>query len=508
MSSFMISRRRCTTITAVIASLVVVAVVYGTHAPILDAPLPPHSDPPPPEPPSQPDDPSLLTAVDQLFRRQSTTLEEAVARYTLRNGRSPPPSYDRWFQFAREGKCLIDDYDQLYDDFEPFHQLAKLDSSYFKRMVEKGIQIGTGKEYLGIRTFKMRNHQFEQTDPWPEDPGYVADWMATIRSISDWLPDMDLPISMRDECRVQVNVHDGRAAKDMLKPQDKLPFTNRPHPTYTYYAEEGHCLYPNQAKGFVDYANNYTAFLLYSTSQEFTTDLYPLLSQGKIHPCFSDISFPSTYYYKRSRSSPKFGRPDDVSWEDKKPVLYWRGSVAGGMIHGENYRAFPRFRLIDLSRAHPGTMNVALTRWNTWCDGDCDQGAIEREYEFDLAGSPQEELYKYKYAMDLDGHGWSGRFHGLLASGSLVFKSTVFTEYFSQWLRPYEHYIPVRPDLTDLPDKLEWARTHDEEARRIQQAGKEFVERVITDRQNDCYFGLVLLEWAGLQGMSGKKGWW
>jgi hypothetical protein len=129
---------------------------------------------------------------------------------------------------------------------------------------------------------------------------------------SAWLPDMDLPISMRDECRVQVNVHDGRTAQDMLVAKDPLPFTNRPHPTYTYYAEEGHCLYPNSDRGFVDYANNYTAccvtflitsnaltdicvaVLLYSTSQEFSTDLYPILSQGKISPCFSDIAFPST----------------------------------------------------------------------------------------------------------------------------------------------------------------------------------------------------------------------
>jgi hypothetical protein len=88
-------------------------------------------------------------------------------------------------------------------------------------------------------------------------------------------------------------------------------------------------------------------------------------------------------------------------------------------------------------------------------------------------------------------------------------QSTIFTEFFSQWVRPFEHYIPVRPDLSDLVERIEWAREHDAEAKKIQQAGKEFAERVMTDAQNDCYFGLLLLEWARLQSASAKsKSWW
>ena len=80
--------------------------------------------------------------------------------------------------------------------------------------------------------------------------------------------------------------------------------------------------------------------------------------------------------------------------------------------------------------------------------------------------------------------------------------STVFTEYFSDWLRPFVHYIPVLPDLSDLLDKIEWAKKNDAEARAIQQAGKAFAERVLTDAQFDCYFSLVLLEWGRLQAMA------
>lgn len=51
-------------------------------------------------------------------------------------------------------------------------------------------------------------------------------------------------------------------------------------------------------------------------------------------------------------------------------------------------------------------------------------------------------------------------------------------------------------------EKLEWAIAHDDEAHAIQQAGQVFSQRVLTDGQNDCYFSLVLLEWAHLQAMA------
>jgi hypothetical protein len=81
----------------------------------------------------------------------------------------------------------------------------------------------------------------------------------------------------------------------------------------------------------------------------------------------------------------------------------------------------------------------------------------------------------------------------------ITVQSTVFDEYFDDWLLPYQHYIPVLPDLSDVVEKVQWAIAHESEARVIQETGKLFTERVMTDSQNDCYFAMVLLEWARLQ---------
>ena len=38
-----------------------------------------------------------------------------------------------------------------------------------------------------------------------------------------------------------------------------------------------------------------------------------------------------------------------------------------------------------------------------------------------------------------------------------------YYEHFYNELRPWEHYIPIRADLGDLLEKIQWAREHDEE---------------------------------------------
>ncbi|KAJ7915952.1 glycosyl transferase family 90-domain-containing protein, partial [Mycena leptocephala] len=202
--------------------------------------------------------------------------------------------------------------------------------------------------------------------------------------------------------------------------------------------------------------------------------------------CFADVLVPGEFYYRNSWWAGKFEYPDNVKWEDKKDVLYWRGKSNGGHIRGTNYRSFPRFRLMDLAalpeNRAKGLFDVRITQWHeSHCTDDCDADAIRNAYKITGESVPREEAYQYKYLLDVDGNTFSGRYLGLLRSGGLVFKSTAFAEFFTPWLVPYEHFIPVRPDLADLPAKIEWARANDGEARRIQESGRVFAERVLTD---------------------------
>ncbi|KAF8204220.1 glycosyl transferase family 90-domain-containing protein [Mycena galopus ATCC 62051] len=418
----------------------------------------------------------LNAKVDALFARQSFTLEQAMARYSLRNNRPPPPMYDKWFEFAQEHSCLIDEYEQISRDFEPFYQLAKDDPAYFKKMVDKGTP-----------------QQFTL---------YTADWARTFGRFASFIPDMPIVISGRDEPRVVFNYRLPDTRTKALHLSDETPFRHTPRPTASYFQDEMKCLLPMRSKGFTGLANDASGFMLFASSTDFTTDLYPILSMTKVTPCFADILVPSEFYYSDCGWAPSYGYANNISWDDKEEQLYWRGMTSGGWVWGENYHAFPRFRLIDIGRKHRDLMDVRLSGFHDGlCGENCDGNKIKAEYDIATSSSPREEVYKFKYVFDVDGNSFSGRYLGLLRSGSLVFKSTIFTEYFNDWLRPFEHYIPILPDLSDLIEKIEWAIAHDDEAYAIQQAGQVFAERVLTDAQNDCYFSAVMLEWARLYSM-------
>lgn len=44
-------------------------------------------------------------------------------------------------------------------------------------------------------------------------------------------------------------------------------------------------------------------------------------------------------------------------------------------------------------------------------------------------------------ALDVDGNGWSSRFHRLLMSGAMVIKATIYQEWQSDLMIPWYHYV-------------------------------------------------------------------
>lgn len=44
-------------------------------------------------------------------------------------------------------------------------------------------------------------------------------------------------------------------------------------------------------------------------------------------------------------------------------------------------------------------------------------------------------------------------------------------------MQAWEHYVPIKPDFSDLMHKLDWAKRNDNEALRIAMAGKQFMNQ-------------------------------
>lgn len=68
-----------------------------------------------------------------------------------------------------------------------------------------------------------------------------------------------------------------------------------------------------------------------------------------------------------------------------------------------------------------------------------------------------------------------------MTTNSVIFKATIFPEWFSDRVQPWVHYVPVKMDYTDLYDTLAFFRgdedgegAHDDLAEKIAAAGREW----------------------------------
>mmetsp|Transcript_32904 Transcript_32904/g.55942 ORF Transcript_32904/g.55942 Transcript_32904/m.55942 type:complete len:576 (-) Transcript_32904:221-1948(-) len=93
------------------------------------------------------------------------------------------------------------------------------------------------------------------------------------------------------------------------------------------------------------------------------------------------------------------------------------------------------------------------------------------------------ELAHYKYHIDLAGGGgttWTGTVDKLAMPGLLFHHLSPTKDYIHDRLKPWKHYIPVRPDLKDLKAKFEWAEAHPTQARIISETGTAFMRNLGT----------------------------
>ncbi|KAJ6528971.1 hypothetical protein B0H19DRAFT_1274594 [Mycena capillaripes] len=212
----------------------------------------------------------------------------------------------------------------------------------------------------------------------------------------------------KDGPRVIFDYREPRALERALLVHDSDPFQHSYRPTGEFFARQSGCNVPMEATGFVSSANNFSGFLIETHKPGYTTDLYPMLSMSKISPCFSDILYPSHYFYSHNRLAGGF---------------HWRGTASGVLIVDDNYLSFARFCLMHLGRQYPDLVDVQISTFDPiYCPKPCDRKALMNEYNITGKPDPREDSYGFKYVLDVDGAAFSGRFLGLLRSGSLVFK--------------------------------------------------------------------------------------
>ncbi|KAJ7651125.1 glycosyl transferase family 90-domain-containing protein [Roridomyces roridus] len=516
----------------------------------------------------------------EKLERASTTLPEAVTEYRRRYKRDPPKGFDVWWNWAREHNVLLpDEYDQIYHDLEPFwgiepksllatrEKLEGTSPSYTLGKV--GGKIGIVKTSLG-------------TSPGVHFLRDANTTVALLADIEHLLPPFRAVVSALDHASKLSDYYVERAArqaaaeKRVIKSEDlprgnstgwlsacgpnspawnasidvegDLPPKTTAGPTFIYDHKLAMdpCLHPRHFW-------QHSQFIWKGQGPEPQHEMVPMFSYSS-SPVHHNIRIPNMYLWVEDIMP----RTNDPEWHEKiDERLVWRGSATGtGLMVPASpsikFRKAHRVRFVQFAndveglvsilppvntkadrvgypmdvrkaRLTPAIMDIAFAGT---IDSNCNPQMQSKLCKL-MAGlaftksQSTREAGNYKYVIDIDGNGWSGRFKRLLTSNSLVFKTTLYPEWYSDRIVPWVHYIPVQLDLSDLHDTLLFFRgiglnavgAHDELAREIARAGRAWSQKAWRKEDMISYWFRLILEYTRVmsedrEGMSYKGDGW
>ncbi len=124
----------------------------------------------------------------------------------------------------------------------------------------------------------------------------------------------------------------------------------------------------------------------------------------------------------------------------------------------------------DVTHKYNGFINAKIVGWNFRDKKICgrDMGYIDKK-QFSYFGdnlrrnfTPIYEQSIYKYILYIEGHCAACRYGFMMNLGSVILKVTSKCVADQMWyfplLKPYVDHVPVKDDLSDLGEVLEWCR--------------------------------------------------
>ncbi|SJL16212.1 uncharacterized protein ARMOST_19731 [Armillaria ostoyae] len=494
------------------------------------------------------------------LQRASKTLDEAVDEYERRYRRAPPRGFDKWWEYVEKNNVqLPDEYDQIHRDLEPYWGVNPVDlarivseweghedsftlgkeEGHRVRLVNYAIRDPNTHGHV-LSGAQMLGELLEDVDEFlppfhavfhPHDnPEHVTDWELRDKMFeharAGTYIDVDKPV-----VPIKYDGWISGCAPTSPAWNDPIDFTfNVPWPppppnaprtfVFNHRKAMDPCLHPHLLR-------EHGQFLPWGKGPFPSRHMVPSFaySQTLLH---HDITIAH-----RASWLGELSDEEAIPWEKKTDDrLHWRGRTTGvPLVQHMEWQFSHRIRMIDWvekgmdgnvtiltpprsseervgkgesvrkARYGPAMLDMAFSDDPGQCDPDvCEE--LKKKYEFTRWRS-QKDQSRYKYIFDVDGNAWSGRFKWLLSSHALIFKSTIYPEWFTDRLMPWVHYIPIQVDYSDLWDALVFFRgdlkgdnNHEDLARKIASAGRDWSRTFWRKEDMTAYNYRVFLEYA------------
>ena len=191
---------------------------------------------------------------------------------------------------------------------------------------------------------------------------------------------------------------------------------------------------------------------------------------------YSDVVIPIPDYrfcihedtYPFEESPVKCALAAKESWSDSR--IAWRGTIAS---------SDERKWLDMIAKRNPDKLLVEDPAW-----------------EQNDVYIPMTELAKYKYTLDIRGYGWTDRVKVLMQLGRPLFLiERPYLEWYFDKLKPMEHFVPVKEDMSDLIERYDYLEAHPEVYDRLVEGARDFVNKYFDSDYVLKYLRDIVLEY-------------
>ncbi len=185
---------------------------------------------------------------------------------------------------------------------------------------------------------------------------------------------------------------------------------------------------------------------------------------------------PDIYYYNALGYEDFL--PDLAAWRDRRPCFVWRGSSTGrfGQLVSD-LDDLPRYRLCRQAMELGDAADMALTDVVQTAHPQHEGLIRDRLQQEGLIKPflPMSEMARCRYIIDIDGNANSWNFMQKLRLGCCTLRvDSEWTQWFSERLIAWRHYVPIAADLSDFVDKARWCLAHPAESEAIAADGATF----------------------------------
>lgn len=184
-------------------------------------------------------------------------------------------------------------------------------------------------------------------------------------------------------------------------------------------------------------------------------------------------------------------------WNEKVDKVFWRGSTTGGCATLSTFNELPRSKLVHLSLQFPELVDAKFNHL-VQMDNQTLQTLLQLGYHGDTVSVTDHLKYKYQILIDGNTCAYTRAFWQLFSDCVIFKQSSDNIQWFYRALAPNVHYIPIQNDMGDLVEKVEWAKSHDAEVKKMTANAHLFAQHNLQIEDVHMYFYLLLCEYAKL----------